>query len=166
MSVASEKNIGTTFQIFLPVSKEATRFDQVLTVSNDPLDGERRVILVDDDAQVVQVTSELLKSIGYQVNAFTSPVDALEKFQENPGTYDLLLTDLTMPRLTGVELCSKVKVVRPELPVILFTGYSESLDNVVISDSCIDEFCLKPLSLVEMSQTVGRLIGSAQKNIN
>ena len=53
-----------------------------------------------------------------------------------------MLTDLTMPRLTGVDLCSKVKVVRPELPVILFTGYSESLDKVVVSDSCIDEFCL------------------------
>ena len=166
ISVATEKNIGSTFQIFLPVSKEATRFDQILTVNNESLDDEKRVILVDDDAQVVQVTSELLKSIGYQVNAFTSPVAALEKFQENPETYDLLLTDLTMPRLTGVELCNMVKVVRPELPVILFTGYSESLDNVVVSDSCIDEYCLKPLSLVELSQTVGRLIGRAQENIN
>jgi CheY-like chemotaxis protein len=115
-------------------------------------------MLVDDEPQVMQVTSELLQSLGYRVTSRVSATDALRDFREAPDSFDLLLTDLTMPKLTGIELCAEVKKIRQDLPTILFTGYSEKVSRRSADKVGIDDYCKKPVSLKELSQVVGRLI--------
>ena len=161
IEVESKVGEGTTFNIFLPVAQKASSgFDQVVNIT-DLVSGSGKILLVDDEAQVVQVTGELLTSLGYQVTGKTSPYDALALFLQNPAGYDLLLTDLTMPELTGVELCRKVKAVRADLPVVLFTGYSEQLPREEANRAGVDQYCMKPVSMRELSSIVYNTMAKA-----
>ena len=153
----SEENVGTVFRIYLPPAERITTLDKIVS-SEELVEGFGNVLLVDDESQVVRVTSELLQSLGYRVTGRSSPVEALQEFKNNPDNFDLLLTDLTMPKLTGLELSREMKRIKPELPIILFTGYSERLTTEEAAESGIDEYCMKPVSLRDLSRAVGRLI--------
>ncbi|SHO44384.1 hybrid sensor histidine kinase/response regulator [Desulfopila aestuarii] len=153
IEVSSEVGVGTTFDVYLPVTVAPTRIDQVVSTS-DLQRGSGRILLVDDEAQVVQVTGELLTSLGYEVTGRTSPVAALSLVAENPEGYDLVLTDLTMPELTGVELSRKIRNVRKDLPVVLFTGYSDSVSREDAEEAGIKQYCMKPVSLRELSKVI------------
>lgn len=153
IEVRSEVGVGTTFDVLLPVSRKPTRIDQVISTA-DLLRGTGRILLVDDEAQVVQVTGELLSSLGYEVTGRTSPIAAYALFMENPAGFDLVLTDLTMPELTGVELSSRIKSIRADLPVVLFTGYSDQISREEAQACGIDQYCMKPVSLRELSKII------------
>jgi CheY-like chemotaxis protein/anti-sigma regulatory factor (Ser/Thr protein kinase) len=161
IEVESEEGAGAVFRIFLPITEKPTKLDHI--VSPEQLaGGEGRILLVDDEKQVVQVTAELLRSIGYQVSGWTSSIEAIDHFKENQEDYDLVLTDLTMPYLTGTELSVRIKQLRPDIPIILFTGYSERLSREAAADAGIDEYCMKPVSLRELARMVSRLLANTQ----
>jgi signal transduction histidine kinase/ActR/RegA family two-component response regulator len=153
IEVSSEVGVGTTFDVYLPITVAPTRIDQVVSTS-DLQRGSGRILLVDDEAQVVQVTGELLTSLGYEVTGRTSPVVALSLVAANPEGYDLVLTDLTMPELTGVELSRKIQQVRGDLPVVLFTGYSDSVSREDAEAAGIRRYCMKPVSLRELAKVI------------
>ena len=157
IDVESEENVGTVFRILMPPMEHKTSLDKIVS-SEELIEGQGNVLLVDDESQVVRVTSELLQSLGYRVTGRSSPVEALQEFRNSPDNFDLLLTDLTMPKLTGLELSREVKKIRPDFPVILFTGYSERLTSDEAAMAGIDEYCMKPVSLKDLSRAVGRLI--------
>jgi CheY-like chemotaxis protein len=154
VEVESTLGEGTTFTIFLPVAGKSADQDSQAASVVDLVRGTGHILLVDDEAQVVQVTSELLSSLGYKVTGRTSAYDALALFLQNPSGYDLLLTDLTMPELTGLELCEKIKAIRKDLPVVLFTGYSEQLPKKAGERAGVDQYCMKPVSMRELSSVV------------
>jgi two-component system, cell cycle sensor histidine kinase and response regulator CckA len=160
IEVQSKVGEGTTFNLYLPVVEQATAFDQVVNTT-DLIQGSGHILLVDDESQVVQVTGELLTSLGYQVTGKTSAFDALALFLKDPAEYDLLLTDLTMPELTGVELCKKIKAVRSDLPVVLITGYSEQLPREAADEAGVDQYCMKPVSMRELSAIVHNTMAKA-----
>ena len=153
VEVESEVGVGTTFRVYLPVSKKKTRIDQVLS-SGELIRGTGRILLVDDDPQIVQVTGELLSNLGYTVTGKTSPSEALALLSDDPAAFDLLLTDLTMPELTGIELCRKTKTIRPNLPVVLFTGYSEQLSRDEADEAGVSQYCMKPVSMRELAMVM------------
>jgi len=153
IEVSSEVGVGTTFDVYLPITGAPTRIDQVVSTS-DLQRGSGRILLVDDEAQIVQVTGELLTSLGYEVTGRTSPLAALSLVTNNPEGYDLVLTDLTMPDLTGVELSRKISEVRNDLPVVLFTGYSDSVSREDAEEAGIRHYCMKPVSLRELSKVI------------
>jgi two-component system, cell cycle sensor histidine kinase and response regulator CckA len=153
IEVESVIGVGTTFRVYFPVSTQKTRLDQVVS-SGELIRGSGRILLVDDDAQIVQVTGELLTSLGYTVTGRTSPLEALALLRLSPNSFDLMLTDLTMPELTGVELCRKAKLVRPNLPVVLFTGYSEQLSHDEADQAGISQYCMKPVSMRELAVVI------------
>jgi CheY-like chemotaxis protein/anti-sigma regulatory factor (Ser/Thr protein kinase) len=153
MDVESEIGRGTTFRIFLPVSRETTSFDQVVS-TEDMAGGGERILLVDDEEQIVAVTGELLESLGYSVTGRTSARESLLLFSGSSAEFDLVITDLTMPYLTGLELCKKMKEVRPDIPVILFTGYQEDFSSDAAKAAGVDAFFMKPLSFKEMARIV------------
>lgn len=158
IEVESEEGNGTLFRILLPVAtQQKSTLDQIVK-PEQLAGGDGRIMLVDDEQQVAQVTAELLRSLGYQVSGWTSSVEALKHFQENPEGYDLVLTDLTMPQMTGTEMSAQIKKIRPEVPIILFTGYSERLSREAAVDAGIDEYCMKPVALRELAHTVSRLL--------
>jgi len=162
VEVQSEEERGSVFRVLLPVVVRK-RSSGLLVNGDDVFDGKGRIILVDDEGQVVQVVGELLRSVGYHVSGWTSPKAALEHFSENHQAYDLLVTDLTMPHMTGVELSAEVKRIRPDFPVVLITGYSDRLTREFAMNAGIDEYCMKPVSLRDLSNVVGRLLNLSEE---
>ena len=157
MEVESEVGQGTTFRIFLPVSSETTSFDQVVN-TEDMVGGTERILLVDDEEQIVAVTGELLESLGYSVTGRTSARESLLLFSRSFAEFDLVITDLTMPYLTGLELCKKIKEIHPDIPVILFTGYQEDFSSDAAKGAGVDAFFMKPVSFREMATIVRKTL--------
>ncbi len=157
IEVESELGEGATFRVFLPVSKETTSMAQVVN-PHKLAGGTERILIVDDEEQVVDVARKILENLGYLVTSKTSARETLLLFSQSPEDFDLLITDQSMPYMTGTELCQKVKEVRADIPVILFTGYLENDGQPDTADSRIDGFCMKPVSLKEMAETVRRVI--------
>jgi two-component system, cell cycle sensor histidine kinase and response regulator CckA len=165
ISVESQVGVGTVFRVFLPLLSEKTLLEQIVTVREIPR-GTERILLVDDEEAVVQVTGQMLGSLGYQVISRTSAFEAVELFAGSSREIDLLITDLTMPDLTGVELSKQCKVIRPDLPVILFTGYSEQFSRDAATQAGVNEYCTKPLSLRDLATVVRRVLDSGGGNLH
>ena len=157
LEVESQVGQGTTFRIFLPVSNETTSIDQVVNME-DMVRGRERILLIDDEEQVVAVTGELLESLGYTVTGKTSARESLLLFLKSANEFDLVITDLTMPYLTGLELCKKMKEIRPNIPIILFTGYLEEFSSEAAREAGVDAFFMKPVSFKEMAKIVRKVL--------
>lgn len=164
ITVESEVDKGSIFRVFLPVVQQETKVEQVVE-TEALVGGDGRIILIDDEAQVVQVTGEILKKLGYSVVGKTSPKEALKLFSSAPMDYDLILTDLTMPELTGLELSERIKAIRSDIPIILFTGYSDQLSKAAAQEAGINEYCMKPISMRDLSLVVGKFIGDENRKI-
>lgn len=107
--------------------------------------GDERILLVDDEKAVVDFSKIMLKSLGYRVAGFTDSRQALEVFEKVSDDFDLMITDLTMPHMTGEELARKVLEIRPDMPVILCTGYSDVLSPDQAKKIGIREYIKKPI---------------------
>ena len=116
------------------------------------------MIFVDDELLIGDLAVGLLGDLGYRVRAFTDGADALAAFAADPGGVDLVITDMTMPRMTGDTLALELKWRRPELPVILCTGYSEKLTPEVVAELGVDAFVMKPVSPARLSQIMREVL--------
>jgi PAS domain S-box-containing protein len=156
ITVYSEVGKGSTFNIFFPrVKAEGSPTD----VSPRPLaTGEGRVLLVDDEEAQVESVRNMLERMGYRVVAKTDSREALALFRQNPRLFDLVVTDQTMPQMTGVKLAEELLRIRPDLPVILCTGFSETVDANAAKASGICQFLMKPFSVREMAETIRRAL--------
>jgi two-component system, cell cycle sensor histidine kinase and response regulator CckA len=157
LEVESTVGRGTTFRIFLPVSQETTSFDQIVN-TEDLAGGNERILLVDDEEQVSAVTGELLESLGYKVTGMTSAPETWLIFAKSPDDFDMVITDLTMPHLTGLELCKRIKEIRSNIPVILFTGYREEFSSEAAIGAGVDAYLMKPVSFKEMARIVRKTL--------
>ncbi|MFT5699670.1 MAG: two-component system cell cycle sensor histidine kinase/response regulator CckA [Desulforhopalus sp.] len=155
IDVESEVGKGTVFKIHLPLVQNS---QAAVADLGEIKGGTGRVILIDDEDQVVQVTGEILKNLGYGVVGKTSPVEALELFSASPYDFDLVLTDLTMPGLTGLELSAKIKSIRADIPIVLFTGYSDLVSKEEATQAGIDEYCMKPISMRDLSNVLRKCL--------
>ncbi|BHH84058.1 hybrid sensor histidine kinase/response regulator [Desulforhopalus sp. 52FAK] len=162
IDVESEVGKGTTFRIRLPVVQASQ--SAVVGDLTELKGGSGRVILVDDEEQVVQVTGEIMKNLGYGVVGKTSPEEALELFSASPDEFDLVLTDLTMPGLTGLELSTRIKCIRADIPIVLFTGYSDLVSKEDAKKAGIDEYCMKPISMRDLSTVLLKFLGEGVSN--
>lgn len=157
IEVESEVGRGSRFIIRLPVVRNVP-VAPVLDLG-ELKGGSGQVMLVDDEEQVVQVTGEILKNLGYDVVGKTSAKEALELFASSPEEFDLVLTDLTMPGLTGLELSTRIKSIRADIPIVLFTGYSELVSREAATAAGIDEYCMKPISMRQLSVVMLKFLG-------
>lgn len=115
----------------------------------------KRILVIDDEVALGQFLASALQLSGYKVEVFCNPETALRTFCEDPMKFDLILTDQTMPGITGLELVSRVRKVRPDMRVVLMSGYSESVDSLRAEDLGVQYFLPKPMSMVELVHTVG-----------
>ncbi|MEN8198889.1 MAG: response regulator, partial [Thermodesulfobacteriota bacterium] len=122
--------------------------------------GEERIIVVDDDAILVKINMCRLKEVGYQVSGFIDSREALEAIREKPADFDLLVTDQTMPKLTGEELIAAVHEIRPDMPVILCTGHH----NRETEADSIHKYVHKPLHQDELLLAVREVLDKHLKN--
>jgi len=154
--VYSEPGQGTTFHVYLPAVAEACpRKDQApLPIPT----GSETILLVDDEQALVDMASEMLAQLGYKVVTRSSGVEALALFEAKPGTFDLVITDMTMPKLTGEQFASHIKAIRPDVPVILCTGFSERISQDQAEALGIESFLMKPLLPSDLARTVRRVL--------
>jgi CheY-like chemotaxis protein len=160
VEVESVPGAGTRFDILLPTTDEppASRARE----TGGSTGGERGcVLLVDDEPAVVTIAQDLLESEGYRVAAFTNPQQAVEGFAANPDAYCVVVTDYTMPNMTGLQLARSVKQLRPDVPVILTTGFAES--DVLGPDAQprLAEVLAKPYGGADLTAAIARAVARA-----
>lgn len=155
----SELGRGATFTIHLPLVREQKQKPPPL--SEPPPSGEGKLLVVDDDQNIIQSWDILLNELGYTAVCETSGVSALETFERQPDDFDLVITDLTMPKMTGLELAEKILAIRPDMPIILCTGVSEEINKERALAAGVVEFVHKPVSGVDLARYVQAIL--AQK---
>jgi CheY-like chemotaxis protein len=156
ITVYSEVGKGSTFNIFLPqVETEASSLGAPLAAL---VTGEERVLLVDDEEAQVQTMRNMLRRLGYEVVAKTNTAEALALFRQDPRQFDLVITDQTMPQMSGLGLAQVLLRIRPGLPIILCTGFSEMVDANGALASGVSQFLMKPFSVREMAETIRRAL--------
>ncbi len=156
ITVKSRPGKGTTFKVFFPSHQEAVQEEPIQQAAL--LKGTERVLVVDDEPAVVEMTSDTLKRLGYQVTTAGSGHEGWEKFEKAPGDFDLVLTDHVMPDLTGMRLAEKMLELRKDMPIILFTGYSETVSPQKAKAAGIAEFLYKPVVARDLAETVSRVL--------
>lgn len=152
ITVESTPGAGTTFRVYLPRLTAAQRLEATPPLKPAVLPQEPgRILFIDDEAAVVQVVEGMLMHLGYDVRAVTSSLDALAIFRAAPHDFDLVMTDMTMPGLTGEALTHELRRLRPDIPIILCTGFSHVMDATKAQAMGIDAFLLKPLVLKDLA---------------
>ncbi|MBD3179799.1 MAG: response regulator, partial [Candidatus Latescibacteria bacterium] len=154
ISVSSEPGRGTEFEIFLPVIEGAVETELPGPGIEADLYGDAKVMVVDDERMISGMIEKYLAEHGYTVCAHSNSRKALEDFMNNPDEIDLVISDVTMPGLTGVELASRIRKKRNDIPIILITGYSERLDRKTEKTLRISRSLKKPISLLELARAV------------
>lgn len=163
--VESEKNTGTNFRLILQPSITGTEHYEVADDNSEmtaPAVENKCIMVVDDEPGISSFVTELLNINGYKVQAFNDPLAALKCFTSDPNSIDLLITDQTMPKLTGAELAEKLISLNPKLPVILCTGYSENINEEKSHQLGIAAFIKKPVVTSKLLDLVATLLRSDQ----
>lgn len=156
--VESEPGRGTTFSVYFPVSaKEAPVHHEP---SSDIPQGSERILFVDDEPAIVKLTATYLGRLGYKVTAVQRSQEALELFRGDPHRFDLVVTDMTMPQMTGDELATAMLSIRADIPIILCTGYSSQVSEHQAAEIGIRDFVLKPFTRYEMAAAIRRALDS------
>jgi CheY-like chemotaxis protein len=153
-AVISEEGKGTCFKIYLPLAHGTTTQDRPKPTRKTMAKGNERVLLVDDEKVLVEIGTEMLRTLGYTVTAMTDALEAWACFKKGPHQFDLLVTDLTMPGLTGDRLAEKVVALRPGFPVIITTGNSAEMSAVFAKSKNIKGYLPKPMVLGELAESV------------
>lgn len=157
ISVASVVGKGTVFTILLPVT---TKDDNQPVIENkkDLPGGTERILLVDDETAICKLASRMLEQHGYTVTTETNPVSALKLFTASPDSFDLVITDMTMPELTGDKLAEKILVIRPGIPVIIVTGYSKQMSENHAENLGAKTLMAKPFEKADLIETVRKAL--------
>lgn len=144
ITMNSELGKGTTFDIVLPCindhEMEAMK-DQVIPVSG----GEEKILVVDDEEPIARMLRQMLERFGYAVTVRTSSTEALQLFRDNPERFDLVITDMTMPGMTGDRLAMELRNIRPDIRIIICTGFSEKINEDIAKSIGIDGYVFKPV---------------------
>ncbi len=156
--VKSTPSKGTCFEIYLPAIKEKTHL-----VSKNKMNipkGTEHILLVDDEKHVSLIEARMLERLGYQITEINDSNKALELFSKHPNRFDILITDLTMPGLTGTQLSKRILKINPEFPIIMATGFSENMNEDSAKKLGIRAFLLKPIIISDLAQTVRKILDS------
>lgn len=164
IKVYTDVDKGSSFHVFLPVvDKPARKISIPESAKNRVTGGNERILLVDDNLDIIAATKALLEGYGYRVSAFDQSIAALEKFMEDPFGYDLVITDLTMPKMTGSDLAKKILKVRPDLPIIVCSGHSGLINKAHLIQMGIKDYIEKPV-ITENVVTIVRNTLDKNKN--
>lgn len=158
VTVDSEVGKGTTFRIYLPHASAAMTSSE--SVERTLTRGTERILVVDDEISIASVTKEILEALGYSVTAKTSSMEALQLYRQSPNAFDLVITDLTMPGLSGAELIGELIRTRPNLPIMLVSGTSEALTPGIVRSTGVRAYLMKPFSAIDISRAIRDILDS------
>ena len=163
ITVSSQVGKGSTFDVYFPRVESAGLSWETDEVETLPTGSHERVLLVDDEEAIVEVGRNLLEYLGYQVVTQTSSLKALELFRAQAERFDLVITDMTMPNLTGDKLAQELLRIRPGIPIILCTGFSEHITEAKARAMGVLELAMKPLAMKELAKAIRRALDSKKK---
>jgi len=151
--VESEEGVGTKFKIYLPVTNEGFVSDNEDKYGLICGKGEK-ILYIDDEIELIELGKKILSKLEYNVFAYSNSLEALEAFKKSPYSFDLIITDMTMPKLTGLELAEKIRNINKDIPIILNTGYIDSINKHNLKDYGINAVITKPLN----TRNIGEII--------
>ncbi|MCP4159038.1 MAG: PAS domain S-box protein, partial [Deltaproteobacteria bacterium] len=152
ISVDSNPGQGACFEILLPVIDELP--EPEIEVKEYISHGSESILFVDDEESIANMTGKTLERLGYQVETQLNPVKALELFKLKPESFDLVITDMAMPQMTGVNFAEKLKEIQPDIPVIICTGHSAVIDEEKAKLLELDGFVMKPVSKSKIAKAI------------
>ena len=158
VTLSSEVGKGTAVHVLLPVIPEVDAAVESQDDENPLVGGTERILFVDDEQIQIELAQDALGRMGYQVEAFLDGVSALRHFDKNPGGYDLIITDMTMPKMTGDILVKEIHQTRKDIPVIMCTGFSEIIDEQKAKAMNISAFLYKPVVIKDLLQVIRRVL--------
>ena len=161
ITVESQPGEGARFKVYLPLAETKPIQEEVVMDSAQP-GGSERILFVDDEEQLADLGKEILDHLGYVTAKAESGQDALDIFIKNPYEFDMVITDYTMPHMTGLALAEKILAVRPEIPIILCTGFSQEETQEKAAEIGIKKFLMKPLVINEVAQVIREVLDSAK----
>ena len=150
--VESKPGEGSTFTILFPVIDKKPQ--PVLKGAEKAVDGTESILFVDDEPALAKMGARMLKKLGYSVSSKTDPAEALELFLSKPKAFDLVITDMTMPKMDGAKFSKKLLEVRPDFPIIICSGYSSQMNETEAKKLGIRGYIMKPVSLFEMARAI------------
>jgi len=157
VSVESEPEKGTAVEVLFPCIEAEQAPEEIEKQEKLPT-GNERILLVDDEEGLVRAYTGTLKNLGYDVEAHTNPIETLEAFQAEPDRFDLVITDMTMPQMTGEKLVQELIKIRSDISVILCTGYSERIDKEKAKTLGIRAYVMKPFETKTLAQIVRKVL--------
>ena len=158
--VYSEPGKGSIFEVCLPVIE--SRFKPEEKADRPIPTGTERILFIDDEPVITNLGKQVLESLGYDVVARNSSIEALELFKEKRDRFDLVITDMTMPHMTGEKLAENLMQIRPDIPVILCTGFSFMIDEQKALNMGIRAFISKPMLKQEIAETIRQVLDETQ----
>lgn len=156
ITVVNKPGQGASFHVYFPVIEQEA--GPLATATEDIPPGQERVLFIDDEEPLAQMGKEMLERLGYLVTARRNSVEALTTFQNHPEDFDVIITDQTMPEMTGAELAKRILQIRPDIPIILCTGHSNQVDEQAVKELGIKEFAMKPLSMSAIAKLLRKVL--------
>jgi CheY-like chemotaxis protein len=157
ITVDSKLGKGSEFQVYFPLAQH--QYPQERKRENETISGgHERLLFVDDEKLICEMGQDMLSRLGYDVTIRQSGIEALEKFEYDPDYFDLVITDMTMPTMTGEVLAQKILQIRPMMKIILLTGYSSMISEKKAKSLGIKEYCLKPLLRADIAHLIRKVL--------
>jgi len=163
MKMSSKPDQGSTFKIFLPAHEKTAISNHVPLIEIENCEGYEKILFVDDEDILTEMVRDTLENFGYDVTIFSNSLDAFEHFKENSDNYDLIISDTTMPDMTGDILIQQIRLIRPDIPVILCTGFSDHIDDEKADQMQINALMYKPIPAGDMVSTIRRVMDGEKK---
>jgi PAS domain S-box-containing protein len=157
----SEVGQGSTFTAFFPMT--ADKEDRSPQPAEPLPTGRERIMFVDDEPVLVEIGGQMLEHLGYAVACFTDSTEALRVFKASPGDFDLIITDMTMPHMTGDVMAREILKIKPGIPIIMATGFSELMTEEKAKQAGINDFLMKPLVVRELAKVIRRVLDDSQR---
>ncbi|MBT8341874.1 MAG: response regulator [Desulfatitalea sp.] len=157
ITVMSQPKEGTVFTIFLPLLEKTGSAPDSMP-QKAPAGGEEHILLIDDELAIVKLNKVFLERLGYVVTTSTGSLEALDLFRLKPNDFDLVITDMTMPNMTGDKLAAELIKIRADIPIIICTGYSKAVSEELIGQIGIKALAYKPIDRVELTTTVRKVL--------
>ena len=163
INVYSEEGKGSTFNVYLPLVDKKSETQPAEILETNSASGHEHILLVDDEEMIVELESRMLEKFGYRVTSRRNGAEALEIFRANPDAFDLIITDMNMPNMTGDRLTRELIAIRPDIPVIIFTGFSEKITQVEAKTIGVKGLLMKPITVSEMTEKVRKVLDESKK---
>ncbi len=161
IAVDSQPGEGVTFTMLFPIVAEKMVMDAAAP-GQIPRGAGEKILFIDDEVSIAKMGGMMLESLGYKAESRTSPLEALERFQSNPNHFDLVITDMTMPQMTGINLFEKLRKARSDIPVIICTGHSSLIDEAKAKEIGLAGYTMKPIVMGDIAETIRKVLDEAK----